>query len=260
MERTSPPDSAALAARLRLRLNEPADEDGVCKETVDADTGEAAPEPALNPPPSRRFDERLERLQNRLGLSHLNRWVLGTVALLVAAVGLSVTLLSWPDAEPTATAPAAPTEAAAAEPKTIVVSVAGAVNEPGIVELDAGARVADAIEAAGGLKEGADPGFLNLARVVADGDLVAVPDAAASGAAAPAPDDGSGGTETAGLVNINVAGVAELDALKGIGPVLAERIIEYREANGSFQSLDELSEVSGIGSALLEQLRDQVTL
>jgi competence protein ComEA len=260
MERELPPDSAALAAKLRLRLNESDDDDGVCKETVDADTGETAPEPTLNAPPSRRFEERLERLQNRLGLSHLNRWVLVTVALLVAVVGLSVTLLSWPDAEPTATAPAAPTEATAAEAKTIVVSVAGAVNEPGIVELEAGARVADAIEAAGGLTEGADPGFLNLARVVADGDLVAVPDAAASGAVPAAPGDGSGGTAADGLVNINVAGAAELDALKGIGPVLAERIIEYREANGSFQSLDELSEVSGIGAALLEQLRDQVTL
>ncbi|MFG3339464.1 helix-hairpin-helix domain-containing protein [Glycomyces sp. NPDC048151] len=244
-----------------MRLNEPADEPGVCKETVDADTGEAEPEPVVKPPPARRFDDRLERLQNRLGLSHLNRWVLVTVALLVAAVGLSVTLLSWPDAEPAATAPAAPVEASAAEPQTIIVSVAGAVNEPGIVELEAGARVADAIEAAGGLTEGADPGFLNLARVVADGDLVAVPDAAASGAVAPVPGDDSGGAGSAGgLVNVNVASATELDALNGIGPVLAERIIEYRESNGSFQSLDELSEVSGIGSALLEQLRDQVTL
>jgi competence protein ComEA len=260
MERELPPDSAALAARLRLRLNDPTDDPGVCKETVDAAGGDARPEPQLKPPPARRFDERLERLQNRFGLSHLNRWVLLVTALLVAAVGLAVTLLSWPETEPAATAPAVPPEATAAEAKTIVVSVAGAVNDPGIVELDAGARVADAIEAAGGLTEGADPGFLNLARVVADGDLVAVPDASASGAAVPAPGDGSGAAGTGGLVNINVAGAAELDALNGIGPVLAERIIEYRETNGSFQSLDELSEVSGIGSALLEQLRDQVTL
>jgi competence protein ComEA len=259
MERELPPDSAALAARLRMRLNDPIDEPGVCRETVDADSGEAEPEPVLNSPPARRFDERLERLQNRFGLSHLNRWVLAAVALLVAGVGLAVTILSWPDSEPAATVPAAPVEATAAEPKTIIVSVAGAVKEPGIVELEAGSRVADAIEAAGGLTEGADPGFLNLARVVADGDLVAVPDAAASGAVAPAPGGDSGGA-SGGLVNINVAGAAELDALKGIGPVLAERIIEYRETNGSFQSLDELSEVSGIGTALLEQLRDQVTL
>jgi competence protein ComEA len=258
MERELPPDSAALAARLRMRLNDPIDEPGVCRETVDADSGEVAPEPVLNSPPARRFDERLERIQNRFGLSHLNRWVLVGVALLVAGVGLAVTILSWPDSKPAATVPAAPVEATAAEPKTIIVSVAGAVKEPGIVELEAGSRVADAIEAAGGLTEGADPGFLNLARVVADGDLVAVPDAAASGSAAPAPGGDSGAS--GGLVNINVARAEELDALKGIGPVLAERIIEYRETNGSFQSLDELSEVSGIGTALLEQLRDQVTL
>jgi competence protein ComEA len=260
MERELPPDSAALAARLRMRLNESPEDSDICRETVNADSGEPEPEPVLKAAPQRRFDERLERLQHRFGLSHLNRSVLVIVAVLVAVVGLSVTLLSWPDAEPAATAPAQPVEATAAEPKTIIVSVAGAVKEPGIVELDAGARVADAIEAAGGLTDGADPGFLNLARVVADGDLVAVPDASASGAAAPAPGGDSGGGSAGGLVNINVAGAAELDALKGIGPVLAERIIEYREANGSFQSLDELSEVSGIGSALLEQLRDQVTL
>lgn len=250
-DRGLPPDSAALAARLRLELDEPGEDRPICKEALDP-VGDTAP---ASPPP-KRFDEHLEHLQARLGLSHLNRRVLLAVAALVAAVGLSVTVLSWPDAEPAATAPAAP-ETPTSAPETIVVSVAGAVNEPGIVELESGARVADAIEAAGGLTDGADPGFLNLARVVADGDLVAVPDAAAAGA--PAPGD-AGGAAAGGLVNINVAGVAELDALNGIGPVLAERIIEYREANGSFGSVDELSEVSGIGSALLEQLREQVTL
>ncbi|MQM28175.1 helix-hairpin-helix domain-containing protein [Glycomyces albidus] len=257
MERERPPESEALAARLRLKLH--ATGDGVCKETVDADSGESRPEPVPGAPPARRFEDRLERLQNRFGLSHLNRWVLAIVGVLVAVVGLSVTILSWPESEPAATAPAAVPEAAEPSPETIVVSVAGAVNRPGIVELEPGSRVADAIEAAGGLTEGADPGYLNLARVVADGDLVAVPDASASGAPpAPGADGSSGGA--GGLVNINVADAQELDALNGIGPVLAERIIEYRESNGSFQSVDELSEVSGIGSALLEQLREQVTL
>lgn len=254
MERDQPPEHGALAARLRMRLND-SDVDRVCNETVDAATGDARPEPELDAGRARRFEERVERLQTRLGLSHLNRWVLLAVAVVVAAVGLSVTVLSWPDSEPAATVPAAAPEASDAAPATIVVSVAGAVNEPGIVELEAGARVADAIEAAGGLAEGADPGFLNLARVVADGDLVAVPDAAASGAAPAAGDAAAGG-----LVNINVAGPAELDALNGIGPVLAERIIAYRDEHGSFSSIDELSDVSGIGSALLEQLREQVTL
>ncbi|MEU6861648.1 helix-hairpin-helix domain-containing protein [Glycomyces sp. NPDC046736] len=253
MEREDREATAALAAKLRLNLDRA--DDRICTETVDAASGETQPAPpTLHPPPARRFDERLERLQTRLGLSHLNRWVLVVVALIVAAVGLSVTILSWPDAEPAASAPAAAPEAAEAAAETIVVSVAGAVNEPGIVELEAGARVADAIEAAGGLADGADPGFLNLARVVADGDLVAVPDAADE-----APPPGTEGT-AGGLVNVNVASAAELDSLKGIGPVLAERIIEYREANGSFQSVEELAEVSGIGNALLDQIREQVTL
>ncbi|GAA1683103.1 hypothetical protein GCM10009830_32860 [Glycomyces endophyticus] len=256
MNREQPPESAALAARLRLKLH--AAEGEVCRETVDADSGETRPEPIPKGPPARRFEDRLERLQHRFGLSHLNRWVLAIVGVLVAAVGLAVTILSWPESQPAATAPATAPEASAEAPAMIVVSVAGAVNKPGIVELETGSRVADAIEAAGGLAEGADPGYLNLARVVADGDLVAVPDAAASGAPPLAPGGASGGA--GGLVNINVAGAQELDALNGIGPVLAERIIEYREANGSFQSVDELSEVSGIGSALLEQLREQVTL
>ncbi|MEU5873963.1 helix-hairpin-helix domain-containing protein [Glycomyces sp. NPDC047369] len=255
MERDKTPEGAALAARLRLRLHSVDDE--ACKETVDADSGDTRTEPVPKAPPKRRFEDRIERLQHRFGLSHLNRWVLAIVGVLVAAVGLAVTILSWPETQPAATAPTVVPEAAEQAPELIVVSVAGAVNKPGIVELEAGARVADAIEAAGGLADGADPGFLNLARVVADGDLVAVPDAAATGV--PPPGTGASGGAT-GLVNINVASAQELDALKGIGPVLAERIIEYREANGSFQSVDELSEVSGIGSALLEQLRDQVTL
>lgn len=254
MERAQPPESAALAAKLRQRLHS-TDDEGVCKEIVDADSGAARAEPALHPPPAGRLDDRIERLQHRLGLSHLNRWVLVGVAVLVAAVGLSVTILSWPESEPAATAPVTAPAASEAAPKTIVVSVAGAVKEPGIVELPEGSRVADAIEAAGGLADGAELGFLNLARVVADGDLVAVPEAGSS----QAPSTG-GGQSGGGLVNINVAGAEELDALNGIGPVLAERIIAYREANGSFQSVDELSEVSGIGSALLEQLREQVTL
>ncbi|WP_051704160.1 helix-hairpin-helix domain-containing protein [Glycomyces sp. NRRL B-16210] len=255
MERELPHDPAAVAARLRLRLNE-SEADRACNETVDTETGEARTEPAVDQRPIGRFDERLERLQTRLGLSHLNRWVLLIVALVVAAVGLSVTLLSWPDSEPAATVPTGPPAAVDAAPQTIVVSVAGAVNAPGIVELEAGARVADAIEAAGGLAEGADPGFLNLARVVADGDLVAVPDAANPDTVA-AP---GAGASVGGLVNVNIAGAAELVALNGIGPVLADRIIAYREANGSFQSIDELAEVSGIGAALLEQLREQVTV
>ncbi|GAB3645178.1 helix-hairpin-helix domain-containing protein [Glycomyces tarimensis] len=252
MDLKDPPETAALAARLRLKLDDIDEARRVCTETVDVADGEAA-----EPPERPTLADRAEQIQARLGLSHLNRKVLTAVAVVVAAAGLFLTILAWPRSEPVATAAAEPTAAEPAPPATIVVSVAGAVEEPGIVELEEGSRVADAIEAAGGLAEGADPGFLNLARVVADGDLVAVPDATAeAGAAAPSGGDTGGG----GLVNINVADVGELTTLTGIGPVLAERIIAHREANGSFQSIDELAEVQGVGPNMLERLREQVTL
>ncbi len=253
MDVKEPPEGAALAARLRLKLDEVDASRQVCEETVDVAGGKIEKHDAgpvsLSPPG--RLTDRVERLQARLGLSYANRRVLTVVAVLVAAVGLFVTILAWPEAEPAATA-AVESDGSAAAPTTIVVSVAGAVNEPGIVELETGARVADAIEAAGGLADGADPGFINLARVVADGDLVAVPDASTEpGAAEAAPG---------GLVNINVADEEALVSLSGIGPVLAERIVAHRQANGSFQSIDELAEVQGVGPKLLDRIRDEVTL
>lgn len=258
MDVKDPPENAALAAKLRLRLDEFDAAQRACKETVDVASGEtggadAAPAPLSRSPARRRLNDRVERVQARLGLSHANRWVLTAVAVVVAAVGLFVTVLAWPRSEPVATAAVEP--AASAAPETIVVSVAGAVNAPGIVELESGARVADAIEAAGGMTDEAEPGFLNLARIVSDGDLVAVPDAAEPGAAGAAPGGAAGG-----LVNVNVADAAALVSLTGVGPVIAERIIAHREANGSFQSVDELAEVQGIGPKLLEQIREQVTL
>lgn len=241
MDVKEPPEGAASAAQLRLGLDEADASRQVCEETVDIAGGAAEKSDA----------GRIEQLQARLGLSYANRWVLTAVAVLVAAVGLFVTVLAWPESEPSATAAAEPAASAAA-PTTIIVSVAGAVNEPGIVELETGARVADAIEAAGGLADGVDPGFLNLARVVADGDLIAVPDASAeSGSAEAAPD---------GLININVADEETLVSLSGIGPVLAERIVAHRQANGSFQSIDALAEVQGVGPKLLDRIREEVTL
>lgn len=257
MDVKDPPEPAALAARLQLRLTESAESPRVCEEAVDVGSGEVVDAPLSRPSARQRLTERAERLQARLGLSHVNRWVLTVVAVAVAATGLFVTVFSWPSSESTATAAVEPTASAVAQPETIVVSVAGAVREPGIVELEDGARVADAIEAAGGLVDDADPGFLNLARVVVDGDLVAVPDASAEQGAA-----GAGGSTDAagGMVNINVADESTLTTLTGIGPVLAERIVAYRETNGSFQSIDALSEVQGIGPNLVDRLRDQVTL
>ncbi|MEO3761167.1 ComEA family DNA-binding protein [Mycobacterium sp. B14F4] len=165
-----------------------------------------------------------------------------------------------------------PTPAAADAP--VVVSVVGLVHEPGLVTLDAGARIADALEAAGGPLDGADLVGLNMARRVADGEQVVVGIAAPPGepvtmgssvsggtaAASPpqAPASTGGDAAPAGLVNLNTATVDELDTLPGIGPVTAAAIVAWRDANGQFTSVEQLGDVDGIGPARLEKLRNLV--
>ena len=134
----------------------------------------------------------------------------------------------------------------------VVVHVAGAVASPGLYTLDAGARVADAVAAAGGAAASADLDHLNLARVVVDGEQVRVP--------LMGEPVGGGAASTDGRVNINIADVAELDRLPGGGPVLAARIAEYRDAHGPFVSVDALDDVSGVGPALLEKVRAAATV
>ncbi|WP_323099793.1 helix-hairpin-helix domain-containing protein [Intrasporangium sp. YIM S08009] len=181
----------------------------------------------------------------------------------VAATGTSL---------PTAagTAPTASPASTASSVAALVVHVVGQVNRPGLVRLPAGSRVADAIEAAGGARRGADLSALNLARLVLDGEQVHVPKpgevvpaagAGAAGAAGPSGAAGGGGAGAAGaLVSLNTADVAGLDTLPGVGPVLAQRILEWRTEHGRFTSVDELGEVSGIGDKLMSQLRPKVTL
>ncbi|MCL3776602.1 helix-hairpin-helix domain-containing protein [Actinomyces sp. AC-19-1] len=151
----------------------------------------------------------------------------------------------------------------------VVVHVAGAVTSPGVVVLVEGARVTDAIDAAGGVAPDADTDQLNLARPLTDGEQVRVPRQGeearqATGGEGPgAPGQGGtggGGPGTSGTVNLNTADAAELEALPGIGPSLAQRIISYRAEHGAFTSVDELTAVSGIGSARLEALRELVSV
>lgn len=161
---------------------------------------------------------------------------------------------------------ASPTAGAApGAPATVVVHVAGAVAAPGVVELPAGSRVADAVAAAGGAAGDAEVAAVNLARVLADGEQVYLPRVGESppGAAADGPAGAGGGAPggavgSPGPVNLNTAGLAELDALPGVGPVLAERIVAWRDANGPFLSVEDLDAVSGIGPAMMERLRDLV--
>ena len=152
--------------------------------------------------------------------------------------------------------------------KEIVVHVTGQVQTPGLVYLADPSRVVEAIEAAGGPTQGADLGALNLARLLADGEQLYVPapgetpPVTASGTGSPAGSGGGvGGVGGgAGLVNLNTADATALETLPGIGPALAQRITEYRQQHGSFKTVDQLDEVSGIGPALLEKLRSKVTV
>jgi competence protein ComEA len=143
---------------------------------------------------------------------------------------------------------------------TLFVHVAGWVRRPGVYELREGDRVIDAIERAGGPKRGADLGGLNLAALLVDAQQILVPrPAPAEPPAGTVPTEGetpSGST----LVNVNVATAEELETLPGIGEVLAATIIQYREENGPFTSVDQLVEVSGIGEVTLEEIRDLVTV
>jgi competence protein ComEA len=143
-----------------------------------------------------------------------------------------------------------------------VIAVGGKVRKPGLVRLPAGARVADALTAAGGADPGVDVALLNLARKVVDGELILVgvtpPPGVTTAPAAPA----AGGTAPAagGPINLNTATLADLDTLPGVGPVLAQRILDAREAQGGFKAVGDLRKVEGIGDARYDQLKDLVTV
>ncbi len=144
----------------------------------------------------------------------------------------------------------------------IIVSVTGLVGRPGIVRLPAGSRVADAIAAAGGPSGSADITGMNLAARLADGDSIVVGDApatggsSAAGTAAPSPATAPQG----GLVDLNTADAAVLDALPGVGPVMAANILAWRQTNGRFASVEQLQEISGIGPARFAQISALVTV
>jgi competence protein ComEA len=148
--------------------------------------------------------------------------------------------------------PAPETEAVA--PDTyITVHVAGFVLSPGLVELAQDARVADAVAAAGGLRPGADTSAVNLAAPLRDGDQILIP-----GPSDQAGQPSSSATDGDGRVRINQATAAELETLPGVGPVLAQRILDFREEHGLFQTVEDLLDVPGIGEAKLASLRDHL--
>jgi competence protein ComEA len=164
-----------------------------------------------------------------------------------------------PPVVPVAAAPRAPGSSGSSG--TLVVAVTGKVRHPGVVTVPAGARVIDVLKAAGGPVPGADLALLNLARKVADGELVAVGLPGVAAGTAP-PGTGDTGAAPAGgpaaPVDLNTATLAELDTLPGVGPVLGQRILDWRTAHGQFSSVDQLADVPGIGDSRMAQLRDLV--
>lgn len=147
--------------------------------------------------------------------------------------------------------------------QTLTVHVVGEVNRPGVYELPSGSRINDAIQAAGGMNSEARPELLNLASVLVDGQQIFLPgpqDAGIPPGFAPAgsAQPSQSGQPADGLININQADAETLTRLPGIGPALAGRIIDFREANGPFTSVEELDEVTGIGPVLVGKLQDLV--
>ena len=144
-------------------------------------------------------------------------------------------------------------------PSQIIVHVSGAVAAPGVVRLPGDARVDDALSAAGGARDDADLSAVNLARPLTDGEQIHVPLPGETPRPVPAEPSGSAGqaADSAGQasIDLNTADVAELEELPGVGPAIAQRIVEHREKNGPFTSVDGLLDVSGIGPATLEEIR-----
>ncbi len=149
--------------------------------------------------------------------------------------------------------PSASAEPSAPGPAELVVQVVGAVRRPGVVRLPSGARVVDALAAAGGVLPGASAGLLNLARRVVDGEQIVV----GATSAGPTPSGGAGSTSggaTPARIDLNAADLAALDTLPGVGPVTAQRILDWRKAHGRFASVEQLREVDGIGARTYARL------
>lgn len=251
------------------------------------------PEPVVPPDPGRharlrsspRSERVTEALQNRLPDTLQGRIQLATthLALLAVAVGIALAVTAWftlrsaPQAVPVPVAHTSPaahrspstgrstalptsTAAPATASSVVVVDVAGKVPHPGVFTLPAGSRVVDAIRRAGGARRGVDLSGLNLARVLVDGEQVLVGRTPSAAAPAGGPAASGSGGDSNVPVNLNSATLDQLEGLPGVGPVTAQKILDWRTAHGSFTSIDELLEVPGIGAKTLANLTPHATL
>lgn len=200
----------------------------------------------------------LERLKT--SLLHNQFLKKNWLALALALLGLSLIILSlmlrflWPFLKPEIEI--IPSKEASSSAK-IYVHVAGAVQKPGLYELNQGSRVNDALIASQGLAENANRDWfsknINLAQPLQDGAKIYIPYENESGTI-------SGFESGSALINLNTASLIELDRLPGIGPAISQKIIDYRTKNGSFSQIEDLLKVPGIGNSLFEQLKDKLTI
>ncbi|OBB69395.1 ComEA family DNA-binding protein [Mycobacterium sp. 852014-50255_SCH5639931] len=272
------------AERLQRRLGaEPdAEPDGAAStsagQAVDEDQNSLLPRWLPDVSPDRGWVGRLRADPGRAGAIGLA--IVAALAVLVTVFTLlrdrpaPVMSAKLPPVEKASTAsPKSSANPSAGPDRPVVVSVVGLVHSPGLVTLAPGARVADALQAAGGAVNGADTVGLNMARPLGDGEQIVVglppvpgrPAALGSSVASgstptskpPPPRTGAGpGKPKAGeVLDLNTATVADLDALPGVGPVTAAAIVAWRQANGKFTTVDQLADVDGIGPARLEKLR-----
>ena len=217
-----------------------------------------------------------DTLRGRVGLG------VGQVAVLAVVVAVGLALTTWwvlrgdPEVVPVATpvvassgsalvalpsaSASSPGTGGAAPATTVTVDVAGKVRRPGIAVLDPGSRVVDALEAAGGARPGVDLSSINLARVLVDGEQILVGRPAAAAPAVPGLTTGALPGATGPLVNLNLAGQAELETLPEVGPVTAQAILAWRDEHGGFSAVEELLEVDGIGDVTLERIAPFVTI
>jgi competence protein ComEA len=188
------------------------------------------------------------------------RRILVAVGCVLLLLFVGSKLLARPQANAALAPPAAPPAETATTATAVVVDVVGAVRRPGLYRLEQGTRIADAVSRAGGATAKADLALINLAAPLADGEQVVVPKRGAVAGAASAGGGASSvaGAPSSGPVHLSTATLEQLDSLPGIGPVTAQKILDYRQKHGAFTSVDELDAVAGIGPARLDQLQDLV--
>jgi competence protein ComEA len=233
------------------------------------------PPPAAEPPLIRQPGRHAARRRPAAPTLRLPELGAAQLAVVAVVVAVGVALTAWwvvrdqaapippgsADQAETA-APLAAAATSAADPEatggTVTVDVTGKVRRPGIVVLDPGARVVDALRAAGGQREGVDLSTLNLARLLIDGEQIVVGAQQATVPALPSGSSTPGAPAT--LVNLNTASQAELETLPDVGPVTALAILAWRDEHGGFTSVDELLEVDGIGETTLSNLAPYVTV